>query len=85
MTPLFQKWTERLLLSLFPGFLADESGQVAAVGSLAAESVAGAAFFAIGDELSDSRGDGFLLFHIIKFVIHFLTPLVGSGKLILTY
>ena len=68
---IFYKWTGSLLLSFFPGLFADESGQVATISSLAAESVAGAAFAAIGDELSDSRGDGFLLFHIIKFVIHF--------------
>ena len=74
----FQKWTGRLLLGLFPSILADESSQVAAVGSLAAESVAGAAFAAVGDELGDSRGDSLLLFHIIKLVIHFLTPLVGE-------
>ena len=60
-----------LLLGFFPSVFADESGQVTAISGFAAESIAGASVFAVGNELSDCGGHGFFLFDIVEFVVHF--------------
>ena len=61
---------KELLVGFVPNFFADESGQAAAIGGFAFESIAGAFRGLESYAFENFSGDGLFGFDIIEFVLH---------------
>jgi hypothetical protein len=70
---------DELLLSFFPDFFADESGQAAAISGFAFESVAGTFGIREGNEFENFGDNSLFGFDIVEFVIHRFFSFVCCG------